>query len=96
MKHLNGLDMRDAAKGLHTTEFALRKHLATMGAIRKTDLGWVASPKYHERGLLKTATRQHTLKSETGARIRKNYTVVVITGDGLSWLSDNINTEIKQ
>lgn len=96
MKHLDGLDIRDAAKALPISEVDLRRTLVDMGAIEKTRFGWVANPTYKQKGLLKTDTRQHSFRTEWGAPIKKIYTVVVITGDGLSWLKHQLNTETRQ
>lgn len=90
MKTLTGLDLNDAAKGLHVRPCRLRQHLANLGAIRKTEFGWVACPQFRERGLLTTSTRQTTITTEVGHRIRRHYTVVVITGDGLAWLQQQL------
>ncbi len=96
MKHLNGIDIRQAAPALNKSHHQLLRELADMGAIRKTSFGWTADQTYHQRGLLKTDTRQHQYRTEMGAPIKRIYTVVLITGDGLSWLQDKFNTGTKQ
>jgi phage antirepressor YoqD-like protein len=96
MKHLDGLDIRDAAKDLNIGQRRLLRELADMGAIEKTRFGWTAHHKYKNRGLLKTSTRQTQFRTETGTPIKKIYTVVVITGDGLNWLKHTLNTEARQ
>ncbi|MEP3857707.1 MAG: phage antirepressor KilAC domain-containing protein [Porticoccus sp.] len=93
MKRLMGVDLRDAARELQLSDFAIRKKLAGLGAIQKTGFGWEAKQPYSQRGLLKTDTRQTTIYTEQGYPIKKIYTVVTVTGDGLNWLRDTLNTE---
>lgn len=96
MKRTVGIDLKTAAKRFEISDFMLRKKLASMGAIRKTYFGWEAQREYSQRGLLKTDTRQASYRTEAGYPMKKSYTVVLITGDGLSWLQDQLNTETKQ
>ena len=90
MKTTPGFELRTAADALHTNAAQLRKRLLQLGAIQKTDLGYVAAPAYHRQGLLATQSRQHQLITEAGQSIRKHYTVVLVTGDGMAWLQNEL------
>lgn len=90
MKRIEGVALDDAAHGLKISSYQLRKYLKEQNAIRKTDFGWIAENTYKERGLLQTETRQHIYKTTLGRSITKNYTVVIVTGDGLSWLESQL------
>ncbi len=90
-----GIDLRRAAhhlqeSGIETGDRKLREHLVAIGAIRKTLFGYEVAPDYRYSGLLVTQTRQYTVKTESGQQIPHNYTVVLVTGDGLSWLRDTL------
>jgi len=95
-----GIDLKRAAhhlqeSGIETGDRKLREHLVDIGAIRKTLFGYEVTPDYKYRGLLVTQSRQHTIETETGQQIPRHYTVVLVTGDGLSWLRSTLQYQQK-
>ena len=88
-----GIDIRKAAKhlkddGINTSDRKLRDQLVKMGAIRKSQFGYEVTQPYRCRGLLVTEIRRYAKPGET---VKRDYTVVLITGDGLSWLRDQVS-----
>jgi hypothetical protein len=86
----NGIPLKDAARSMGITERQLRQHLASIHAIEQTQFGWAAHEAFRQRGLLYTETRQAFLRTYTGPSIRRLYTVVLITGEGLVWLQQQL------
>ncbi|MDO8908888.1 MAG: hypothetical protein Q7W55_10395 [Pseudohongiella sp.] len=87
----SGTDLRRAAEHLRTTgvgasDRLLRELLVGNGAIRKTEFGYEVTPRYRDAGFLTTQTRYHMLTSHTGQQIHRQYTVVLVTDNGLTWL----------
>jgi hypothetical protein len=86
----NGIPLKDAARSMGITERQLRQHLASIHAIEQTQFGWAAHEAFRQRGLLYTETRQHQICTPCGQSIRRLYTVVLITGEGLVWLKQQM------
>lgn len=86
----NGLTLKEAAVGLGISERKLREHLASIPAIVHTHYGWSALEAFRHRRLLYTETRQHAITTEGGSRIRRHYTIVLVTGEGLAWLQEQL------
>lgn len=84
------LDIRTACKSLPVSELKVRAFLKQIGAIQKTDWGYQATRTYREKGLLKTDTRQKTIRTEWGAEIPKLYTVPLLTPNGMVWLQQQL------
>ena len=85
-----GIDLREAAQhlkqsGIKTSDHKLREHLVAIGAIRKSQFGYEARSTFKPDGSFKTEFRSCPVKGRTRA---KHYTVVLVTGDGISWLRD--------
>jgi hypothetical protein len=92
-----GLDIRQLAhhlkaSGIPTGERKLRKHLVETGALRKTLLGYEATKKVRERGLIINDLRQHIVTSEQGQQIKHTYTIPIVTGDGIAWLREQLDS----
>lgn len=88
------IDLRKTAQhlkesGIDISDRKLRDHLVSIGAIRKSQFGYEVTPQFRAAGLLKTQIRNFTRPGEMKER---HYTVVVVTGDGLSWLRDEVST----
>lgn len=101
----HGIDLRRAtqhlqASGLDITDRQLRNRLMEVGAIRKSLFGYEVTGDFRYSGLLITQTREHAITGECGRSISRPYTVVLVTGDGLSWLRDllidGIETPVKR
>lgn len=91
------IDLRRAAHmlqqdGVATGERRLREHLVDRGAIRKTLFGYEVTPDFRYSGKLITQVRKAHIETSTG-RMPKDYTVVLVTGDGLSWLRDELSEQ---
>lgn len=89
---VEGLTIKQAAEQLEVRESTLRTALVNANAITKTPFGWAANDELVRRNLLRCPTRQAQIITESGARIRRHYTVVLITGPGLAWLHNLIAT----
>lgn len=94
----HAIDIRKAAhhlqeSGINTGERKLISHLVDRGAIRKTLSGYEVTQDYRYSGFLLTQARQTQIKTSCG-HMPKDYTVVMVTGDGLSWLRDELNQEV--
>lgn len=92
MNSITGVSIQDAAKGLGISQCQLRNHLAGIRAIEKTNFGWVARPQFISDGLLYTDARQTHITTETGQHIPKHYTVVLVTGNGIAWLHEQLQS----
>lgn len=88
MTTIPGLTLKEVAASLNISHHRLRQFLKQQGALQKTAFGWAATPEFHDRGLLYTQTRQHTIATDH-SYIPKHYTVVLVTGDGLAWLQSH-------
>ncbi|MEX1197833.1 MAG: hypothetical protein WEB57_08250 [Pseudohongiellaceae bacterium] len=90
-----GIELRTAAQqlqrsGIETGDRRLRRHLLEIGAIRKTPYGYEVTGPWRGTGLLITQSRKTEICTKTGARIPRHYTVVLVTGDGCSWLRETL------
>lgn len=98
---INGLDIQKAShelkvRGLKTGSRSLRLYMIEIGAIRKTAFGYEVTDKFKERGLFETDTRQHLCVSETGMKMTRHYSVVLITDKGLWWLYSKLRDAIPK
>jgi phage antirepressor YoqD-like protein len=96
----HALDLRKAAhhlqqSGIDTGERRLIAHLVERRAIRKTLFGYEVTPEYRYSGYFVTDIRKANINTSTG-RMQKDYTVVQVTGDGLSWLRDELQSAPRQ
>lgn len=99
--NIHGIDLRRAtqhlqASGVDITDRQLRSQLVERGAIRKSLFGYEVTADFRYSGLLITQTREHTITSECGRSINRPYTVVLVTGDGLSWLRDLLAADARK
>jgi hypothetical protein len=79
--------------GINTGERRLISHLVERKAIRKTLFGYEVTPEYRYSGFFVTRFRKARMN---GCTWNKDYTVVQVTGDGLSWLRDELQSAPRQ
>jgi hypothetical protein len=92
---MQNVDIRHAAQmlkacGIPTGDQKLREYLVSIGAIRKTLFGYEVTQQFRGRGLMRTEVRRTTIKTHEGHQIPREYTVVIFTGDGCSWLREQL------
>lgn len=83
MRSVKGIDLRQAAKeiGFNGGREALKAFLKEQGCTYGKD---IPHRQLVQQGLLTTDLRSHTIAD----RITKQYSVLLVTGDGLSWLRE--------
>lgn len=89
-----GIPLYHCAKRFGMTAHRLRQFLQGRNAIAPSQFGWTGTPAFHERGLIYTQARQHSIATDRGY-IQKHYTVVLITGAGVAWLQQQLPQSTK-